>query len=235
MDYQHLSKRLEKVADYIKSTDFVADIGSDHAYLPAFLVINRKIPGAIAGEVVQGPYESAQSLVKEVGLSEKIFVRLGDGLDVINPTDTIDAITICGMGGVLIRDILARGLSAGTLMGHERLVLQPNVGEAALRLWLMNNHYAITDEEIIGENQKFYEIIVAEKTTDHIELTKSDITFGPFLRKEQSLVFKEKWQQELNELMRIREQLQLSSKQHKGKVALIEAKIKEIKEVLQIG
>ena len=94
-------------------------------------------------------------------MTDKIIVRLANGLDAIEPEDQIDVISICGMGGTLIRDILEAGRK-NRLTGKERLVLQPNIGEPTLRRWLMANDYSIIDETIVEENRKLYEIIVAE-------------------------------------------------------------------------
>ncbi|MCQ4503552.1 tRNA (adenine(22)-N(1))-methyltransferase TrmK, partial [Vibrio parahaemolyticus] len=120
---------------------------------------------AVAGEVVKGPYESAKKQVQKNGLEKRIVVRLANGLDAIEPTDQINAITIAGMGGALIRDILEAGAKQHRLTGKERLILQPNIGEQAVRKWLQDNHYQIIAEEILEENKKIYEIIVAEKTS----------------------------------------------------------------------
>ena len=77
----------------------LADIGSDHAYLPVALMLKGKIEFAVAGEVVKGPFESAKRQVMKNGLSERIEVRLANGLDAIERQDQINAITIAGMGG----------------------------------------------------------------------------------------------------------------------------------------
>ena len=88
-----LSNRLATVAKYIEKGNFLADIGSDHAYLPVYCVQREKVKKAIAGEVVKGPFESARNTVSQYGLSHQIDVRLGDGLDVLKD-DMVDSITI---------------------------------------------------------------------------------------------------------------------------------------------
>ena len=168
MDYKHLSKRLHRAGEFVPEGSKLADIGSDHAYLPAYLVMNKKIISAIAGEVVEGPYQSAKNLVAELNLSSVIDVRKGDGLAVVDPKDDVTAVSICGMGGALIRDILDRGLKGNHLTGKETLILQPNIGEPTLRTWLVNHSYHIIQEDIIRENEKTYEIIVAEKVSEKV-------------------------------------------------------------------
>lgn len=232
MDYQQLSDRLEAVATHIQQGDFIADIGSDHAYLPAYLMLKNQISGAIAGEVVEGPYESAKHLVESLNLIDKISVRLGDGLAVIKPTDQVTAITICGMGGTLIRDILDRGIQHGVLTGKERLILQPNVGEKILRQWLVSHNYQIVDEELIEENHKFYEIIVAEKATEMTELTSNELLFGPVLLTRKTPIFAKKWQQEVREKYRVIDQLKQATKNQDEKLKKLQQDIQQIEEVL---
>ena len=98
-----------------------------------------KIEAAIAGEVVEGPYQSALQNVADNGLEDKIEVRLADGLAAFEPADSISCITIAGMGGRLIADILAAGLEK--LAGVSRLVLQPNNREDELRAWLVDHDF----------------------------------------------------------------------------------------------
>ena len=106
-----LSKRLSAVAAYVQKGSRLADVGSDHAYLPLFLVENGIIDYAVAGEVVQGPYQSALTNVAQAGKEELIQVRLANGLAAIESSDQIDTITIAGMGGRLIADILESDLA----------------------------------------------------------------------------------------------------------------------------
>src|SRR5574344_1648931 len=99
MNAQKLSERLAKVASYVPTGAVVADIGSDHAYLPCYLVHEGIAKRAVAGEVVKGPYESAVKQVRQEGLTDKVTVRLADGLAAVQPTDGVDTVTIAGMGG----------------------------------------------------------------------------------------------------------------------------------------
>lgn len=230
MNHTELSKRLETVGRFVPETARLADIGSDHAYLPVALMLKGKIDFAVAGEVVKGPFESAKRQVSKNGLSERIEVRLANGLDAIEKQDQINAITIAGMGGSLIRDILESGRQNQRLSGEERLILQPNIGEKTLRTWLKENNYQIIAEEIIEENKKIYEIIVAEKKEQPIDYSEKELMFGPFLLEEKNAAFSAKWQRELKQREVILEQLKNASEQNRYET--IQQEVEWIKEVL---
>ncbi|MDS8214351.1 tRNA (adenine(22)-N(1))-methyltransferase TrmK [Streptococcus pneumoniae] len=191
-----ISKRLELVASFVSQGAILLDVGSDHAYLPIELVERDQIKSAIAGEVVEGPYQSAVKNVEAHGLKEKIQVRLANGLAAFEETDQVSVITIAGMGGRLIARILEEGLDK--LANVERLILQPNNREDDLRIWLQNHGFQIVAESILEEAGKFYEILVVE--AGQMKLSASDIRFGPFLSREISPVFVQKWQKEAEKL-----------------------------------
>jgi len=151
MNSGKLSRRLESVAAFIPAGTVLADIGSDHAYLPVFCVKDGSVTAAVAGEVAEGPYHSAQKQVEKAGLTEKISVRKGDGLEILAPGEA-GCITIAGMGGALIASILDRGKAK--LNGKETLILQPNTGSHIVRGWLAENGWAITGEDILEEDGK---------------------------------------------------------------------------------
>lgn len=233
MEPVQLSKRLNEVAKYVKKEARVADIGSDHAYLPCALVEQGTISFAVAGEVVKGPFERAQQEVRSRGLEEKIEVRLGDGLEVVQKEDKINTVTICGMGGLLIRDILQRGKKQGKIDGSEALILQPNVGEEALRSYLKEISYRIVDERIIEENKKIYEIIVAEPSDERVNYSAEELRYGPFLIKEKSDLFKKKWAQEIQKLTYIKSQLEQSNQDQSEKISELSQQMKEIQELIK--
>ena len=187
-----ISKRLELVASFVPQGAVLLDVGSDHAYLPIELVKRGQIKSAIAGEVVEGPYQSAVKNVEAHGLKEKIQVRLANGLAAFEEADQVSVITIAGMGGRLIATILKEGLEK--LANVERLILQPNNREDELRIWLQDHGFLIVAESILEEAGKFYEILVVE--SGQMKLSASDVRFGPFLSKEVSPVFVQKWQKE---------------------------------------
>lgn len=196
MNELRLSKRLETVANYIPKGSILADIGSDHAYLPCYASLKGTISKGIAGEITDGPLQSAKEQVSKSGLSEIIDVRKGDGLEVIRPNE-VTCITIAGMGGTLIRSILDQGKEK--LEGVQRLILQPNIGAHRIREWLLDNGWEITTEEILEEDGKIYEIIVSDKGDPNkpYDSVEAGVLLGPFLMKEKNEVFIKKWTNEL--------------------------------------
>ena len=223
--YVQLSQRLKDVATFVPKGAKLLDVGSDHAYLPIYLLEKGLITSAIAGEVVKGPYESALANVSASGFNDKIDVRLANGLAAFEPSDAVTTITICGMGGRLIADILDAGKEK--LKDVDRLVLQPNNREDDLRIWLMENGFSIVAEAIMTENGKYYEIVVAE--AGQMTLSEREIRFGPHLMQEQSQVFQLKWQSEINKLEIALGSIPLANQDDR---AVIEEKIQTIKEVL---
>lgn len=168
----------------------LADIGSDHAYLPVALMRRGTIAMAVAGEVATTPFRAAERTVRENGFEERIRVRLADGLAAIEADDGITAISLCGMGGETIRDIVEAG--KGRLNGRELLILQPNGGEPELRQWLMENAYRIVHEDVLRENRFDYEIIVAERSGP-VVYSPEALYFGPLLMAARSPAFLDKW------------------------------------------
>ena len=196
MNEHTLSQRLERVAAHVPAGARLADIGSDHAYLPVALMRRGVITAAVAGEVAATPFHAANRTVGDNGLEKCISVRLADGLAAIEAGDDITAISLCGMGGETIRDILDSGKAH--LNGRERLILQPNGGEQPLRQWLMDNGYQILHEELLRENRFYYEIIVAERT-EAMTYTAEQLYFGPLQMQARSPEFLAKWQRILRE------------------------------------
>ncbi|WP_092204578.1 MULTISPECIES: tRNA (adenine(22)-N(1))-methyltransferase TrmK [unclassified Pseudomonas] len=196
MNEQTLSMRLERVAAHMPAGAHLADIGSDHAYLPVALLRRGVIAAAVAGEVALTPLRAAERTVGENGLEQLVSVRLANGLAAIEPEDGITAISVCGMGGETIRDILDSGKAR--LSGHERLILQPNGGEQPLRQWLMENDYRILCEEVLRENRFYYEIIVAERAGP-VTYTAEELYFGPLQMQARTPTFLAKWQRLLRQ------------------------------------
>lgn len=222
MNSEKLSQRLEKVSNYVLQGSVLADIGSDHAYLPCYLGLKKKIKKGIAGEITEGPYLSAKEQVVLDGLSDIIEVRKGDGLSVLKENEA-EVVTICGMGGSLITSILEKGKDK--LGSAKRLILQPNVGTKTVRNWLLKENWVLSAEEIIKEDGKIYEVLVADRSGEQPYSNhniEAELLFGPFLLKVQNEAFKEKWAGEVKQWKAILGQMEKSQ----GTAA--EAKRKEL-------
>ncbi|MDR7072775.1 tRNA (adenine(22)-N(1))-methyltransferase [Fictibacillus barbaricus] len=207
MNSEKLSKRLERVASFVPEGTILADIGSDHAYLPCYLGLKNTIKKAIAGEITEGPFLSAKQQVVLNELTEIIEVRKGDGLAVLNENEA-EVITICGMGGALITSILENGK---TKLGKTiRLILQPNVGAKTVRKWLLKENWVLVAEEILSEDGKIYEILVADRAgkQPYSSNIEAELLLGPFLIKNQNKAFTEKWSGEVKQWNTILTQMQ---------------------------
>ncbi|WP_147802929.1 tRNA (adenine(22)-N(1))-methyltransferase [Alkalicoccus halolimnae] len=233
MNEQHLSKRLEKVAEFVLEEGTVADIGSDHAYLPVYLVGNGLCEYAIAGELNEGPYASAIEKIRANDLQGKVEARQGDGLNVLDGRKA-DTVVIAGMGGPLIVSILKKGQKF--LPDVKRLVLQPNVAADQVRYWLKNNGWSLIDEAILMEDGHVYEVLVADRSgVDPYDLVdmRKQLWLGPYLMEERSEAFHKKWKREYDQLKRIYGQLQLArQKQARHRVEELEQKMRWLEEVL---
>ena len=153
-----ISKRLCTVASYVRDGAVVADIGTDHAYLPIYLALENKIKEGIASDINEGPILRAKENIHKYGLDHLIKTCIADGLDDIEkyaPTD----ILICGMGGELIARIIDRSKYAKTQ--GVRLILQPMTSIKELREYLQNGFYTIA-ENVVFEDNKLYQIICVE-------------------------------------------------------------------------
>lgn len=233
MNSVNLSKRLQVVADYVEKGARLADIGSDHAYLPCYLAQDQQIDFAVAGEVVEGPFMNAVNEVSRLNLEETVSVRLGDGLQVLNDFDDITTITIAGVGGPLIVRILEEGKQLNKRSGKETLILQPNVNEKTVRDYLMEESYKITAESILEENGKRYEIIKAAPAAEKVEYDEKDLLFGPFLREEKSSVFIDKWESEAKKTAYVIAQMEKAEQADTEKLEELNRKLNLIEEMIK--
>lgn len=174
-----LGERLAAVARYVAPGTTVADIGTDHALLPLFLVEQGISPRAVAVDAATGPYKAALQAVAESGLSDRVDVRLGDGLSVIAPGE-VQVFVLAGMGGNTMRDIL--DASPEVVKQASRIIMQPMEQQAAIRQWLAANGWAIVDEELVEESNRLYQVIAAERG-EPWDATPLEMEVGPLLVK----------------------------------------------------
>lgn len=156
-----LDMRLQKVAALVRPGSRLADIGTDHAYLPTALVQQGICPGAIASDVRPGPVQAARRTVEAAGLNDKIDVRLGDGLEPVRPDEAED-IVIAGMGGETIAAILAA--APWVQDSRYRLILQPMTRGEELRRYLFGAGFAIQEEQVAADSRHIYAVLSAQYT-----------------------------------------------------------------------
>ena len=183
----HLSPRLESIARLVTPGNRVADIGTDHAYLPIFLCQNGKAPSAIAADLRSGPLRIASANICRAGLEDRIRVRQSDGVSAFQYAET-ETLIIAGMGGRLICHILEEGLSI--LPGFREIILQPQAEICQVRCFLADHDIRISDETCTEDEGKFYPVIRAVPVSEVSENTdtparkiysEEELAYGPCL------------------------------------------------------
>ena len=172
-----LSNRLKKIAEYAGKCEVVADIGTDHALVPVYLIENGLFLHAYACDIGELPLNRAREYVASRELTDKIELILSNGLEKV-PSDC-DVVIIAGMGGELIREILRND----TEHQNALFVLQPMTASDELREYLYQSGFSILDEDIVSEraDTKLYSVMKVKKTNDHIDYSNIDILVSPAL------------------------------------------------------
>lgn len=175
-----LSKRLRAAADYVREGARLADIGTDHAYLPVFLTLDGRVSASLASDIAIGPIKRAREHIAQYHLEGKIETALAPGLDAAGsfcPTD----IVIAGMGGELIVSIL----DAAPFVKDKniRLILQPMTKEEVLRGYLAQNGFEISDETLVYEDRRYYKVLSASYTGKPYTLSLTEKHFGRIIFK----------------------------------------------------
>lgn len=174
-----LSKRLNWIIEKIDKVDVVADIGTDHGYIPIYLIKNNIAQKVIACDINKDPLRKAEINASLEGALNKIDLRLGAGLHPLKNKET-EVVLIAGMGGNLIRDILENDLDK--IKPLKYLLLQPAQNPEILREYLYNNDYEILDEDICLDENKYYEIFkVRYKNRDYIHLENIFYEVSPLM------------------------------------------------------
>lgn len=169
-----LSKRLSTATNYVRDGALVADIGTDHAYIPIYLTLNSRVCGAVASDINEGPILRAKENIAEYSLEGKIVTCIANGLEGIEmykPTD----IVICGMGGELIAEIIDK---CDYVKNNDiRLILQPMTSISELRTYLKSG-FLINDESVVYEDGKYYQVICASYDGLEHEYTQIELELG---------------------------------------------------------
>lgn len=152
-----ISERLKIIGGYVRQGSRVADIGTDHGLLPIWLVENKTVPFAVASDLREGPASVARKNAAKAGLSERMDVRVGNGLALVSP-DEVDDIVIAGMGGETIVEILSA--APWVQDTHYRLILQPMSHAEILREWLYQSGFYTETETLFHDGGRSYVLIV---------------------------------------------------------------------------
>ena len=170
-----LSRRLESAVPYIRAGARVADVGTDHAYLPIRLVESGIAQAALAADINRGPIESARANIAQAGLDGRIDTLQTDGLHGVQ-SFAPDHVLVFGMGGELIARILseAEWVKAPAI----RLILQPMSRASTLRAWLLENGFAIVGETLTYEDKKYYQTIAAEWCGERTAYSEVELAVG---------------------------------------------------------
>ena len=171
----NISKRLNRLADMVTEGSRLADVGTDHGYVPLCLCRQKKIPSAIAMDVNKGPLDRAKSHIREDGLEEKIDTRLSDGLEALREGEA-DTVLIAGMGGALTERILREGGEA--LSSVSELVLQPQSEIWKVREWLWKNDWKIVCEDMVLDEGKYYPMFRAVRGREETPYSEGELRFG---------------------------------------------------------
>lgn len=222
-----LSIRLKTIASMIEECDSAIDVGTDHGYIPIYLVENSVVKSAIASDINRGPVEKAKNNVLSNNVSGQIDCRLGSGLSTVKKGEVQVAI-IAGMGGNLIRDILEADLEVVKQLNY--MVLQPVQNAEVLRKYLYNTGYDILDEEICEDDDKFYEIIKVRYNTKPVMVDSIYYEISKTLLDKKHLVMKRFIEYKLQKYSQIYNTLNedtLASKNRKIQLYEVIIKLKE--------
>lgn len=198
-----LSERLLAVASMVTHGNRVVDVGTDHGYVPIYLVQEKKVPSAIAMDIRIGPLSKAKANVEAAYLEEVIQTRLSDGVGALKENEA-DTMIIAGMGGGLIRKIIEEGRVV--LESVEEFILQPQSEIRMVRRFLANEGYCIVEEGMIFEDGKFYPMMKVNRGCVFYD-REIFFKYGKILLEHKNLVLKQFLEKEQKVYLNIREQL----------------------------
>ncbi|WP_099469050.1 tRNA (adenine(22)-N(1))-methyltransferase [Konateibacter massiliensis] len=225
-----LSNRLSAVADMVSRGNRLVDVGTDHGYLPIYLIKTEKIPSAIAMDINKGPIERAKEHIAEHKLESYITTRLSDGVTALQEGEG-DTLVIAGMGGGLVIKIITDGEKK--LEDFRELILQPQSEIELVRRFLIDRGYAIVEENMILEDDKFYPMmkVIKEKTPSYEKTVF--YKYGKKLLENKNPVLKIFLEKEFVTYTNIFETLASHPKQKEGlRLAEVEKELEYIKEAL---
>lgn len=225
-----LSERLSSVASMVTAGNCLADVGTDHGYVPIYLYERNIIPRAIAMDVNKGPLERAALHIAESGMKEAIETRLSDGLTALKPGEA-DSIVIAGMGGPLMIRILSA--YPEVTASAKELILQPQSEIAEVRIWLCEHGYEIVEEHMVFEDGKYYPMFKAVKNPEAEKLSDLEYKFGRFsVLGERSVLKAYLVREAANKQSILKKLTEENSEKSRGRAEEIKALIAELEEML---
>lgn len=219
--------RLNSIIELIDSCEKLADIGTDHGYIPVEVIKRKLAKKSIASDVNKGPLEKAIENIKKNNLQNYIEARLGSGLSVLEKEDEVDQVVIAGMGGHLIIELLNESKE---IAQNTRLILQPMQAVDELRKFLYENGYDIKIEKIVEEGKKLYEIIVCEFTGEKIFLENYEVT-EKMIRQNPDII-KKFLDNKINLYNHIQKGILKSQESKKDEMEILDKKLKYLKECI---
>ena len=225
-----LSQRLSSVASMVTAGNCLADVGTDHGYVPIYLYERNIIPRAIAMDVNKGPLERAALHIAESGMKEAIETRLSDGLTALKPGEA-DSVVIAGMGGPLIIRILSAHPEITESL--KELILQPQSEISEVRIWLYEQGYEIIEEHMVFEDGKYYPMIKAVKNPEAEKLTDLEYKYGKISVLGEPEVLRAYLVREIANKQNILQKLsEETTEKSKGRAVEIKALLAELEEML---
>ncbi|HHL2032790.1 class I SAM-dependent methyltransferase [Clostridium perfringens] len=227
-----LSKRLKRIAEHVDKCESVADIGTDHGYIPIYLVKEGICKKAIASDINKGPIEKAKVNVAFEGVSNKVKCLLGPGLNPLKVGE-VNGVILAGMGGNLTRDILLADMDK--VKKYDFIILQPAQNPEVLREFLYKNDYEIIDEDLIKDEGRFYELFKVKYNENSEKLVFEDeleYEVSPLLREKNHPLFKEFIEEKINRCETILSFIKEDTEAAKNRKSDLEEKINKLKGML---
>ena len=225
-----LSQRFSSVASMVTAGNCLADVGTDHGYVPIYLYERNVIPRAIAMDVNKGPLERAALHIAESGMKEAIETRLSDGLTALKPGEAA-SVVIAGMGGPLIIRILSAHPEITESL--KELILQPQSEISEVRIWLYEQGYEIVEEHMVFEDGKYYPMFKAVKNPEAEKLTDLEYKYGKISVLGEPEVLRAYLVREIANKHNILQKLsEETTEKSKGRAVEIKALLAELEEML---
>ena len=226
-----ISSRLVKIIEMLPESDIVADIGTDHGYVLIELLKRGKIKRGIASDNKKKPLEKARKNAVAERVEELMDFRFGSGFETLNVGEANGAV-IAGMGGILIRELMEEAMEV--IKEMDFILLQPAQNPEILREYLYNNQFEILEEEIVREDQRFYEYMLVKfnQNKPHTLGNHVDYTIGDLLLKKKHPLLQEYLTSKINEMEEILVKINNTTENAKIRSVKINQKINELRSVL---